>query len=106
MHRVTTPTHRFACNVNPSEWDSFRITYKQKDRVILEKTEADLPSMSITEQDGRFILQYRLTQEETKLFEPGAASVQCRVHLPGGLVVATKRFRFDVDVVYNEEILP
>ena len=42
MQRVTTPTHTFLLDTDPSQWDVFRITYRQGNTTILELTEKDV----------------------------------------------------------------
>lgn len=104
MQRVTTPTHIFILDIDPREWDIYRITYKQCGNTVLEKTQDD--PVSITEYGSKFKMEYRLTQEESKGFKAGmTAWVQIRAHYPDGKVVASKKCSFSVDDVFNTEIL-
>ena len=106
MRRITTPTHSFVFTTDPSEFDEFRITYKQNGKIVLEKTEADLEDMTITQTDDNYTLSFRLTQKETEEFSPNdPARVQVRAHYPDGMTVASDIFGFAVADVFNKEIL-
>lgn len=106
MQRVTTPKHTFVFDTDPNEWDRFVITYRQGDRVVLEKTEADLPDMDIEHEEDKYSLSYSLTQSESRKFRHDVrALVQIRAHYPTGKTIASQIFSFDVDEVLNHEIL-
>ena len=106
MQRLTTPTHIFKMKENPNGWDKFRITYNQNGRTILEKTEQDAQYMTIVQDQDTYILQYALTQEESKRFTKDVmAKVQIKAHYPNGKVIASKKFDLSVEDVLNKEIL-
>lgn len=104
MQRLTTPTHSFVLDDNPSNWDEFRITYRQNGRIILEKD--DITEMTVTQSGSKYTLSYQLTQEETKKFQPNRkVEVQIRAHYASGKTVASDIFVLMVDDVLNHEIL-
>lgn len=103
MQRVTTPVHEFIIDIDPHEWDEFRITYTQNRRIILEKTQNDPIAMDAYGEKYR--LYYRLTQEETKRFGNMQTHVQIRAHYPDGATVASEICMFQVEDVLSHEIL-
>ena len=116
MRRFTTPTHKFVCEVDPREWDEYRITYCQLGAQILEKTEQDAPTIEVVENSGTdcngnplptlYIMNFRLTQYETSLFKPNTkVEIQIRAHYPEGTVVASDIMTVAVQDVLNTEIL-
>ena len=89
MKRLTTPTHEFLLEIDPSEWDEFRITYKQAGRIVLERTEADV---------------YHI--EETGTFQANVKTeIQIRCHYPDGTSFASDIIPMNVAEVLNQEIL-
>ena len=104
MKRVTTPTHTFVFSENPNLWQGFRITYKQGDRIVLEKS--DPSQIDITSDGSTYKLSCTLTQEETKKFAPNKkAQVQIRRKNKDGNVAASEIFIIEVGDVLNKEIL-
>ena len=108
MKRLTTPTHEFIFEVNPNEWDAFRITYKQAGKIILERTEAD--NYKIEERQGtnsiKYKLSYRLSQVETQKFQANVKTeIQIRCHYPDGSSFASDVIPLNVAEVLNQEIL-
>ena len=107
MKRLTTPTHEFCLEVDPTMWDSFRITYKQCGCIVLEKTEADNLNMESSDTNPeKYKIWYQLTQQETKMFKPGVkVEIQIRCHYPDGTVFASDIVGLNVSDVLNQEIL-
>ena len=64
MYRATTPTHKFAFPRDLSEFKTVLVTYKQKGKIVMEKTKDDL---TIDGNKASFVL----TQEEANAFSPG-----------------------------------
>jgi len=107
MKRFTTPTHRFVLEVDPRQWDEYRITYRQSGKIILEKTETDGVNIEVgTSKPTKYIMSFKLTQEETAMFKPNnKVEMQIRYHYPDGTVDATDIMVANVTDVLNQEIL-
>lgn len=99
MRRATTPTHEFTLPFDAAMVSRFLLTYKQGDKIILEKREADMSVEGNT-------WSYTLTQEETNLFATtDAAQAQIRVLTPSGNALASEVMAVVVDPVLNDEVL-
>lgn len=72
MYRATTPTQRFTFPRDLSEFKTILVTYKQKGKIVMEKTKEDL---TIDGNKASFVL----TQEETNAFSPGDRAVSVQV---------------------------
>lgn len=83
MQRATTPTHIFTIPFDVSLLKEVRVTYQQKGKTVLKKTEEECNlngnQISVT-----------LTQEETTKFEVGSAFIQLRVLMADGTVSASQ----------------
>lgn len=98
MYRASTPTHRLLIPIDPATIVKLKLTYSQHDRIILEKTEADMTN------EG-YIWTVELTQEETNLFEGAYADVQVRYLDSNGKSFPSKMFRLYVGNVLNDEVM-
>ena len=99
MIRGTTPTHTFQIPFNTNLVKEIRISYAQRDAVVVEKTTEDckLDGMNIT---------VKLTQEETLRFSENVmAALQLRVLLNDGNVLATPGMRLDVGELLQDEVI-
>ena len=99
MIRGTTPTHTFQIPFNTNLVKEIRISYAQKDVVVVEKSTEDckLDGMNIT---------VKLTQEETLRFSENVmAALQLRVLLNDGNVLATPVMRLDVGELLQDEVI-
>lgn len=109
MYRATTPKHIFYFNVDPNEtFEEILITYSQSEKIILEKHKNDLTFDEKPGQYRKYGAWFRLTQEETKLFEDSYYSecdVQVRVKTFTGEVVAGPVEKVTVKEVLNDEVL-
>ena len=107
MKRLTTPTHKFVLDIDPREWDEFRITYSQIGTIVLEKTEADKVSIEVgSSTPTRYTMTIRLTQAETALFKPNKkVEMQIRCHYPDGSAFASDVMTVNVHDVLNQEML-
>lgn len=97
MYRVTTPTHTFNLPFDTSLIDKLILTYKQQDKIVLEKTEED-----VTIEEGK--IYFTFTQEETKLFKADNAKVQLRVKM-GDTVMASNILTINIKEVLNKDIM-
>lgn len=102
MIRATTPTHVFTFDEQVPVLGNQKIlvTYKQCDKIILEKTKEDLSIDGINNQ-----VSVELTQQEMNRFCPGVASIQIRVKNGDGKVLASQVLKIKVKQVLDEEIL-
>ena len=99
MIRATTPTHTFNIPFASEIISDILVTYKQGEKIVLEKRKADLTN-SGTE------WSYRLTQSETASFTAGeAVLIQIRVTTLGGEAVASDIYKLAVNQVLNDEVL-
>ena len=99
MIRGTTPTHTFQIPFNTNLVKEIRISYAQRDAVVVEKSTEDckLDGMNIT---------VKLTQEETLRFSENVmAALQLRVLLNDGNVLATPVMRLDVGELLQDEVI-
>lgn len=99
MRRYTTPTHQFALPFKAEDVAALRLTYVQDNKIVLEKTKADLKT------DGN-LWSITLTQEESALFSVGYASAQIRVVTTNGKALASGVMTLRVGGVFHEGVLP
>lgn len=70
MYRASTPKQTWIFKNDPDEYSELKVTYSQRDEIILTKTKSD---MTFTTKTVNGIVlyygSYRLTQEETNLFD-------------------------------------
>ena len=113
MRRATTPIHYFTFPIDPSNYPTLLLTYKQKTSngvVEINKTRDDFTF-------ERFVGSVRLTQEETLMFEstdvecgcgidePEPVEVQLRALDNEGLAYGTDIWRIPVRAILNSEVL-
>jgi hypothetical protein len=100
MYRATTPTHRFRFPRDLSEFRTILITYKQKGKIVMEKSKAELTI------DGN-VAKYVLSQDEANAFAAGdrSVSVQIRAVDNNGTALASRIFQMNVNDVLNDEVL-
>ena len=106
MIRATTPRHYFIFDTDPDIYKRILITYAQGDKIVLEKEKEDL-FIEATD-DGKWVLSYQLTQEETKKFTMsggGSILVQVRVLTESGDALASDKQRIRLSDVLNDEVL-
>ena len=103
MYRLTTPEHTFTLPENISDYKVVQIAYKQSATKFV-KTYANGEASSGMSISGNTVI-VTLTQEETKKFKRGEASVQVRALTMTDKAVASKQFLFTVEDVNNEDIL-
>ena len=101
MRLGTTPIHQFIIPFEVSMIQEFKVTYSQRDKIILEKyledfqTDEDENSLSIT-----------LTQEETFLFTSGIdVDVQARVLTIGNEALASDIYCISASRCLDSEVL-
>lgn len=95
MHRGTTPTNIFRTDVDLTNASVLFITYKQHDKVVLEKT---IDDVSI---HGEMV-EVRLSQRETLLFSEGIVTIQIRAKFQDGSVIASSLIRTNAREILKE----
>lgn len=82
MYRGTTPTNMFTVDIDLTTATKIYITYKQQDRVAIEKS---LPDIEVASDKLTVIL----TQEDTLKLAPGKVDMQIRALFPDHTAVAS-----------------
>lgn len=98
MRRASTPTHEFTLPFDSSMVEELLLTYKQGNKVVLEKTGADMTA------NGN-VWTIVLTQSDANQFSVGFATGQIRVLSPGGQALVSDPFSFYVGETYNDEVM-
>lgn len=99
MLKGTTPTHIFHVDIDVSVIKEVKITYSQKNNVILTKRTEDC-----TIEDG--MISTRLSQEDTFMFEPNShVTIQVRVLTLGGDALTSNLMMRTVGMCLDDEVL-
>lgn len=99
MIQGTTPTHKFNIPIDSSIIQSVRITYAQQGKVLLTKETEDC---RIAEN----VIELRLTQEETLLFDEfSSVQIQVRVLTTAGDALASDLIRVPCGAILDKEVL-
>lgn len=99
MIRGTTPTHTFNLPIDTKTIKTVRISYKQKDTVVFEKTEKDVTMLSTA-------IKLKLSQEDTLLLKQNTpVQIQLKVLTSDDVVMASPIKTIPVEVILNEEVL-
>lgn len=99
MRRGTTPTHTFTLLLDASAIEAAQVTYAQAGRVVLTKQTPDIAVEGNT-------ISYKLTQEETLLFDASErAEIQVRLLTAGGDALASSIISIGVERILNDEVL-
>ena len=109
LFRLTSPTHVFIINLDPTEWKSFIISYSQHGQIILEKTEQDQIIIEDHRQDlqnpGWYLL-VKLQQTETALFNSNEKCyIQIRCKYANEDVFASEIVAASVNDVINQTVM-
>lgn len=98
MRVGTTPTYTFKLPFEVDNVQKVKVTFRQNNKVILEKTDECL-----LEGD---MVKVTLTQEETfKFAYPSKAEVQLRIKTQGDDALASAPFLFLVEECLDKEVL-
>lgn len=99
MIRGTTPSHTFTLPFSADIISKMRIIYKQNDDIILVKTLDDCAV------DGN-TFSYKLTQEETLLFDSEIkVDIQVRVLTTGNDSLASRIYKIGVGALLEDGVL-
>lgn len=108
MIRATTPKHVFVFDTDPSGFKTILITYKQGDRIVLEKHKEDLIFDPHEDGSDEYTAWFRMTQEETKSFvlsNGPRVLVQVRALTYDEEALASDKISVLVKDVLNDEVL-
>lgn len=90
IRRGTTPTHVFTVDVDLTQATALYITYKQSDRIVIEKTLADCTITATT-------VTVELTQAESLKFAiTSPVEIQIRAKFEDGTAIASNIMEADV----------
>ena len=99
MIRGTTPTHRFNVPVDMTDAEVIYISYRQDDRVLVEKTGSDI---AVTDR----YLEVRLSQRETLLFsDKENIEIQIRAKFSDGTAIASNIIMLPVGEVIKYGVI-
>lgn len=99
MHKGTTPKHTFKIPFKTETIAILRVTYAQRDEIVVEKTEADC-----TLEGDEIIV--KLSQEETLSFDENEfVKIQIRIITTDGEALVSNKIRLSVGDVLNKEVL-
>lgn len=99
MIQGTTPTHQFTIPMDASSVQLARVTYAQKDKVLLTKEGDDCRV------EGN-VIEVKLTQEETLLFDEfSSVQIQVRVLTTAGDALASDLIRVPCGAILDKEVL-
>lgn len=106
MIRGTTPIHVFYCDVDLSDSESLYITYEQGNTTI-EKTKEDCSFSIVSEEDYKYAVEVRLTQEETLSFKTGdyKAVVQITAKFGDGTVLKSNILPVCISPTLKKEVV-
>ena len=100
MIRTTTPTHILKFPFDPADCDEILVTYKQNDRIVVEREKPD-----VTINSEEHTIEYTLTQQETKSFSALGIvylQVKCRQN---ETVMASDMKTLKVEQVLNDDLM-
>ena len=99
MRRGTTPTHEFVVDVDMTSATAIYITYKQREKVVLEKNIDD-----ITVTDTK--LMVTLSQEETLMFNiNNIVEIQIRAKMDTGEAIASNIIKTSAQRILKEGVI-
>ena len=106
MYRYSEKPMIFRFPFNPADCTVFIITFKQGD-IVLEKDKAALESniANITEENGKYTMEMRFTQEESGAFEAREVIYVQATFVLNGYRDETTQKKFTLDDVMKDEVV-
>lgn len=111
MYRGTTPNQIFKLDFLLTNEASIFITYSQNDEVVIEKDIEEI-SKTTDETTGFSILSFKMTQDESLLFEPemydqnhmiiNPVSIQIRIKFEDSTAIASDYVRASISEVLKD----
>lgn len=103
MRRGSTPTNTFTLPMDLSQATVY-ISYEQGNRIVIEKTNADL-TFAEDQQTHTFTITLALTQEDTLAFVPGEVLIQIRYVFPNGDADASNIIRTTFERIIKDGVI-
>ena len=98
MIQMTTPVHKFHVDVDLTEAQKISVYYRQGDNHILTLNKTDL---TITPPE----ISHKFSEQETRRFSEGNASVQIKAILKDGTIISHKNpVGFKVYEIYDRRV--
>lgn len=98
MRRGTTPTNTFTVDVDLTTAIAVFVTYKQGDRLLVEK---DIGDLDITATK----VEVALSQEDTLAFAQGSVQIQIRAKFGDGAAIASNIIVAPVDQILKDGVI-
>ncbi len=98
MRRGTTPTNTFTVDVDLTTAIAVFVTYKQGDRLLVEK---DIGDLDITATK----VEVTLSQEDTLAFAQGSVQIQIRAKYGDGAAIASNIIVAPVDQILKDGVI-
>ncbi len=98
MRRGTTPTNTFTVDVDLTTAIAVFVTYKQGDRILVEK---DIDDLDITATK----VEVTLSQEDTLAFAQGSVRIQIRAKYGDGAAIASNIIVAPVDQILKDGVI-
>lgn len=103
MRRGSTPTNTFTLPMDLSQATVY-ISYEQGNRIVIEKTNADL-TFAEDQQTHTFTITLTLTQEDTLKFAPGNVNIQIRYVFANGDADASNIIRTTFERIIKDGVI-
>ena len=101
MIRSATHRHEIIIPLDPALIADVWVTYKQCDKIVLEKRKSN----GDIQNEGNLWF-YKLTQEETRMFNSEySVCTQAKVLTTGGDVIPSEKLFLSVEDVLNDEVM-
>lgn len=103
MKRSATAVDKFTLPIKYSDFiDRFMVTYSQDGEKVVVKTEEDLGSSVVVDEDVAIVVN--LSQEETKKFRVGLYKIELKILTVDNKVVFSKEIQGKIEEVLNDEV--
>lgn len=103
MRRGSTPTNVFTLPMDLSQATVY-ISYEQGNRIVIEKTNADL-TFAEDQQTHTFTITLTLTQEDTLKFTPGNVNIQIRYVFANGDADASNIIKTTAERIIKDGVI-
>lgn len=98
MFRGTTPTNIFNVDIDLTNAEVIYITYKQQNKVVIEKTKDDITATTET-------LTVKLTQDETLKLTEREVEIQIRARFSDGTALASNIIKTTASKILKDGVI-
>lgn len=98
MYRGTTPTNIFNVDIDLTNAEVIYITYKQQNKVVIEKTKDDITVTTET-------LTVKLTQDETLKLTEREVEIQIRARFSDGTALASNIIKTTANKILKDGVI-